>query len=98
LAALDPDPHWDLVNCISGAEGPGGKTRDLCCWQHTVLWIRIRIYLEPHSFGCLGSGSVLVSMRIRIQVFISMWIRIRIRYADRIQEHGNCPKFINIYK
>jgi hypothetical protein len=31
-----------------------------------VLWIRIRIHKEPHSFGCLGSGSVL-GMGIRIQ-------------------------------
>ncbi len=30
------------------------------------MWTRIRILLDPHSFGCLGSGSVL-GMRIRIQ-------------------------------
>ncbi len=40
------------------------------CKNSTFLFlkslIRIRIYLEPHSFGCLGFGSVL-GMRIRIQ-------------------------------
>jgi hypothetical protein len=41
----------DLVTCISGAEGHGGKTRDLCVSDPDLLgtafiwlpWIRIRI-------------------------------------------------------
>jgi hypothetical protein len=33
---------------------------------YPVLLIRIRFRLDPHSFGCLGSGSILV-MRIRIR-------------------------------
>jgi hypothetical protein len=33
----------------------------------SVLWIRIRIHLDPHSFGFLESGSSL-GMRIRIRI------------------------------
>ncbi len=36
--------------------------------QAAVWWIRIWLHVDPHSFGCLGSGSgSVLGMRIRIQ-------------------------------
>jgi hypothetical protein len=74
--------HWELPGPISPTGGGGvdrqltaDSSRSILSVLlslsvrtslSTVLWIPIWIYMDPHSFGCPGSVSIL-GMRIRIQ-------------------------------
>jgi hypothetical protein len=50
-----------LVNTLGEDDmALAGKLR----YEYPVLWIRIPIRMDPHSFGCPGFGSVSRSMEI----------------------------------
>jgi hypothetical protein len=92
----DPDPGSDPKKIIPDPQhwyrvAPNFEPKLRNNQKLSVLWIRIRIGMDPHHFGDLDQHKIKIWIRIRIKVI--SWIRIRVSLQMTSQNVWNKSLF-----